>query len=153
MVEVLDPLLSIIFGDADIVVVAALDVPGLTVNVLLTPFWLPEEFVAVMVQFPTLVMLTVWEESTPDEKFAVVPCPVPMVQLDVIETVPLKVVTVVPVPSIAVSTILNVCPACFALMFPEGNRFTVNPVSVPALTISKVELVSEDKPALEAASV
>ncbi len=152
MVDVLAPSFKITVGEAVIVELPASTVPEETENELLTPFSDPAEFVAVMVQFPTLVILTVNEESTPELKFEVVPCPVPIEHEEVTTVVPENVVTGVPEPSTAVIFMLKLLPAILGLIFPEGTRSTVKPVSTPALTILKVELTASSNPELVAVS-
>ena len=153
MLEVLAPSFKIIVGEAEIVVVLTSAKPGVTVKLLLVPNSDPVERVAVMVQVPMLVILTVCWASTPLVKLAVVPWPSPMLQFDVTETVPVKAVIVVPVPSTARMTISKVCPAYFELILPLGYRSTTNPVMVPVFTMLKLALVSAFNPALLAAKV
>ncbi len=153
MVEVLTPSFKITVGEAVIVEVVSDAAPAPTVKLLLVPNSEPDELVAVIVQFPTLSILTVCDVRTPEEKLAVVPCPEPIVQLDEITTVPLKEVTVVADPSTPVILMLNDCPADLELMFPEGTRSITNSVRTPSLTILKGELNAEVRPALVACNV
>tara|TARA_B100001113_G_C20519971_1_gene366838 strand:+ start:216 stop:473 length:258 start_codon:yes stop_codon:yes gene_type:complete len=83
-----------IVGFAVIVVVEASADPGLTTKVLLVPVSDPEEFVAVIVQVPVLVIIIDFGVSTPLVNAAEVPWPTPISQFEVTTTVPVKLVTV-----------------------------------------------------------
>ncbi len=85
--------------------------PGLTVNVFEVPFAVAEVSVAVMSKLPTFEIVTLWEESTPLVNAAVVPSPAIKFPEEVISTVPLKPVTVLPRKSRAVIWMLNGLPA------------------------------------------
>ena len=114
------PSLNIIDGFAEMIEVVSDAAPVVIVNALLVPCSVPEVFVAVSVQEPMFDMLTVNEGSTPSVNGGEVPIPVPMVQLDVSDTVPLNEVAVFCVPSTAIKEILKSWPANLSDIFPEG---------------------------------
>ena len=71
-------------------------VPASTVKRLLVPLSEPALLAALMVKLPVSVMVTLWPLSTPAVKAVVVPLPALSVPVEVISTVPVKSVTVLP---------------------------------------------------------
>src|SRR6202007_3390072 len=113
-------------------------VPGFTVKLLLVPVSVLPVLVAVMVKLPVLEMVTALLLNTPAVKLAVVPLPDDKVPVDVISTVPVKLVTVLLLASWAVIVaILNALPAACVLMLEIAKGcgspgFTLN-VLLPVL--------------------
>ena len=81
-------------------------------NELLVPVWAPPVVrVAVIVKLPVLEIVTAWELSTPAVNAAVVPPPDEGVPVEVLSTVPVNPVTVLPFESRAVTRMLKLEPA------------------------------------------
>jgi hypothetical protein len=99
--------------------------PGFTVKVLLVPFWPPPlVLVAVMVKFPVLDIVTLWDDNTPLTKLVVVPPPDDSVPVEVIFTVPVKLVAVLLVPSCAVIVMSKDVPAACVAIAPPPDAST-----------------------------
>ena len=147
IVDVENPSLKITVGLTVICVVVADAAPGVTLKLLLSPVSEPAELVAVMVHEPTLLILTVRDDKTPDVNAEEVPCPASSVQEEEISTVPEKSVTTASVPSTAEILMLKLCPASLLEIFPEGTLSILNSVSCPSTTTSNSLLSSEASPA------
>ncbi len=77
--------------------------------------------VAVMVQLPVFVIVTLWEANTPAVKAAVAPLPPESVPVEVMSTVPVKPVWVLLFASWAVIFMLKGVPAvCVAIGPPPA---------------------------------
>ena len=79
---------------------------AVTVKLLLVPVSVLPVFVAVIVKLPLLEIVTEWLLSTPEVKAEVVPLPDDSVPVEVISTVPVKVVTVLLLASWAVIVVM-----------------------------------------------
>ncbi len=106
--------------------------PGFTVKELETPVSVPPPnppalSVAVIVKLPVLLMVTLWEASTPLVKVAVVPLPADRVPVELISTVlpaPSNRTTVLLFASWAVTRISNPVPAVWVPIAPPPTATT-----------------------------
>ncbi len=107
----------------------------LTVNKLLVPLWL---LVAVMVKLPVFEIVTLWEASTPLVNEAVLPLPLESVPVELITTLllpPVKLVTVLPPASIALTLMLNAVPAVCVPILASLVFVTAKLLKAPTLTV------------------
>ena len=109
-------------------------------KVLLVPVSLKPVLVAVRVKLPVLEIVTLCEANTPPVKAAVVPLPEESIPLEVMFTVPVNPVTVLLLPSRAVTLTLNALPAVCVGMVPPPELSTRKFAKTPGSTV-KVLLV------------
>jgi hypothetical protein len=121
--------------------------PGATANELLAPVCAPAVFVAMIVKFPVFEIVTLREASTPATNAGVVPPPAERIPVEVISTVPVKLVTVLFPASRAVILRLNAVPAVCPGIAPPAEDSTRKFVTPPAMTANTL-LVPDSLPAV-----